>query len=433
MRTVLVVGADFVPSSLPPALRIRFFTRHLPEFGWKPVVLTTDPRFYETSVDPENYSLLPENLEVVRTPALPARWTRKFGLGDLGMRSLWHHWKALNRICRERRIDLILIPVPPSVPMVLGRLAWERFRIPYVVDYIDPWVTGYYFRLPRHQRPPKWWMAHSMAVVLEPFALRHVAHITGVSQGTTDTVVSRYRWLSRDHCTEIPYGGEPADFEHLRRHPRSNPVFAAGDGLFHMSYVGACIPAMHPALRLLFQAVAEGLASCPEVFQRLRIHFVGTSYAPGSRAEAQVLPIAREMGVDSVVTEVPSRLPYLDALQILLDSEATVVLGSDQAHYTASKVFPYILAGRPLLAILHEQSSAVRVLRETASGAVVTFGSGESLQAKSALVRSWLHGVMSGPRQAVPATRWEAFEEYTTRAMAARLAGAFEKARERRG
>ncbi|MGE0405141.1 MAG: glycosyltransferase [Candidatus Korobacteraceae bacterium] len=434
MKTVVIVGADFVPSSLPPALRIRFFTRHLPEFGWKPVVLTTDPRYYESSIDPENQRLLPENLEVIRTPALEASWTRKFGLGDLGIRSLWHHWQGLQKVCSERKVDLVFVPVPPSVPMVLGRLAWNRFRIPYVVDYIDPWVTRYYFTVPRNQRPPKWWMAHYMAVALEPFAMRHVGHITGVSQGTTDSVVNRYDWLTREDSTEIPYGGEPADFDYLRRNPRKNLIFQKQDGLFHLSYVGAVIPAMHGPLRALLRAIREGLNGSLELFGRLRVHFAGTTYARAGAVTHQVLPIAKEMGVEAVVSESPARVAYLDALQILLDSDATVVLGSDQPHYTASKLYPYILAGRPMLAIFHEQSNAIDVLRQTRAGHVVPFGSGEAAEAKSELVKGWLAGVLSGTRElCFPATDWKAFETYTTRAMAARLASAFAKGMSKNG
>jgi hypothetical protein len=134
-KTVLIIGADFTPSSYPPALRIRFFAQHLREFGWEPIVLTTDPQFYEWSVDPENERLLPDDLEVIRTRALSARLTRKIGIGDLGIRSLWHHWRELSRLCRTRKIDLIYIPVPPNWTMILGRLAHARFGIPYILDY----------------------------------------------------------------------------------------------------------------------------------------------------------------------------------------------------------------------------------------------------------------------------------------------------------
>src|SRR5436853_1215016 len=160
-RTVLIIGADFSPSSYPPALRIRFFASHLPEFGWRPIILTTEPRYYEWSVDSENENLLPSDLEVIRTRALPAKVTRKVGIGDLGIRSLLHHWCALSQLCRQRQVDLISISVPPNSTMILGRLAHARFGIPYVIDYIDPVITDYYSNLPRSQRPPKYQVARA--------------------------------------------------------------------------------------------------------------------------------------------------------------------------------------------------------------------------------------------------------------------------------
>src|SRR5258705_11803385 len=106
MKTVLILGSDFSPSSLPPATRIRFFAKHLPKFGWQPLVLTTEPRFYEWPIDPENGGLLAPSLEVIRTKALSTRWTRKVGVGDIGMPTLWYHWQEMTCVCTWGRMDL---------------------------------------------------------------------------------------------------------------------------------------------------------------------------------------------------------------------------------------------------------------------------------------------------------------------------------------
>src|ERR1700745_4066802 len=102
MKRVLIVGSDFTPSSHPPALRIRFFAQHLREFGWEPIILTVDPVFYETAIDPENEKLLRSDIEVMRVRALPARLTRRLGFGDLGLRSLVHLWQAPSGLIRRR-------------------------------------------------------------------------------------------------------------------------------------------------------------------------------------------------------------------------------------------------------------------------------------------------------------------------------------------
>jgi hypothetical protein len=426
MKRVAIIGADFTPSSLPPALRIRFFAQHLPEFGWWPIVITTDAKHYEREVDPENSCLLPESLEVIRTGAFNVKWTRKLGVGDVGMRSMWHHWRALSALHRRRKIDLLFIPVPPYVPMILGRLAYHRLGIPYVIDYIDPWVNDYYSKLPKAQRPPKWAFSSKLARTLEPVSLKHVAHIVGVSKGTTDSVVERYSWLSEEDAVAIPYGGEAGDPEYLRAHPRQNNIFNRDDGLFHISYIGAYTEAMQSTLRALFAALRLGAERAPELFKRLRLHFVGTTYAPDKAAYCRVLPIAREMEVEGFVDEHPTRVSYLDALQLVLDSHALLILGSDTPHYTASKIFPYILAHKPLLTVFHEASSVVKIVRETQAGEVITFSDQCPPSEKVQEIYEELERFILNSADYRPPTRWEAFEPYTTRAMTARLAKAFD-------
>ena len=66
--------------------------------------------------------------------------------------------------------------------MVLGRMARARFGIPYVIDYIDPVLTDYYWKLPRSQRPPKYTMAYTMAALMEPFALKQVSALVGLDE-----------------------------------------------------------------------------------------------------------------------------------------------------------------------------------------------------------------------------------------------------------
>jgi hypothetical protein len=422
---VLIIAPDFTPSSYPPALRARFFAQHLREFGWNPIVLTTYPENYEWSVDPENEKLLDPSLEVIRTNALPIKWTRKLGFGDLGIRTLWPHWRTLSRICRKRRVDLILISVPPNWPIALGRLAHMRFGIPYILDYNDPILTDYYWKLPRSERPPKWGLVYTLYRFLEPFALRRVDQLVGVDDSYMVGLFRNYEWLSVK-ATPVAYGVEPGDFEYVRQHPRPNPLFTPGDGLLHMSYVGRGGPDMIAALRALFMAVRQGREKTPEFYQRLRMHFVGTTYAPNAAGQYQVLPVARECGVEDIVEERPGRVQHLDAIQILLDSDALLLVGSEAPHYTASKIFPYILAAKPLLAIFHEESSAVKLLEETRAGKAVTFSATRAPLSVAGEIEAALQNLLTAPAGSKPATDWKKFEPFTARAVTARLAEVFD-------
>lgn len=422
MKRVLIVAADFAPSSLPPALRARFFARQLPAFGWEPIVLTVDPSRYSTAVDPEMNALVPDTVKVIRTAALSERVTRRIGVGDVGLRSLWQHWRALGALIDREKIDAVLISVPPYASMLLGRAA-HRLGVPYVIDYIDPWRKMPYRQLPRRRRPPKGRLAYALADLVEPGVVRRAAHLTAVSSGTLDIVRAMYPWLGVE-STEIPYGGDIGDFEYLRAHPRRQAIFDRRDGCLHVSYVGACIAAMSDTLRAAFDGLRSFVREAPEAARRIRLHFVGTTYAPGGADKSVVMPLAREAGVADLVDERQARVSYLDALQILLDSSGLLIVGSDAPHYTASKVFPCVLARKPLLAVFHEDSSVVRILRETNGGTVASFGAGGPAAA-APIVQAWLGSIAAGA--APPATRWDRFEQYTTRAMAGRLAAVFDR------
>ena len=431
-RTVLIVAPDFTPSSYPPALRARFFAQHLSEFGWDPIVLTTCPENYEWSVDPENEKLLNSSVEVIRTGAWSLKWTRKLGFGDVSMRTLWPHWRALSRLCRKRRVDLILISVPPNWPIALGRLAHMRFGIPYILDYNDPILTDYYWKLPRSKRPPKWALVYTLFRVLEPFALRRVDQLIGVDDSYMAGLFKNYEWLQGVKATAVAFGVEPQDFEYVRQHPRQNPLFTPGDGLFHMGYVGRGGPDMVAALRALFTEVRNGREQLPELYSRLRLHFVGTTYAANADGKHQVMPIAKECGIEDIVEESPGRVQHLDAIQILLDSDALLVLGSESPHYTASKLFPYILAAKPLLAVLHEESSGVRLLDETGAGKAITFSAARPPLSVAADIQVALRSLLSAPVGTNPQTNWDKFEPYTARAVTSKLAKIFDRTVARR-
>jgi Glycosyl transferase 4-like domain len=427
LRNVVIVAPEFTPSSYPPALRARFFAQHLAEFGWNPIVLTTHSRNYAVPADLENEKLLDPELEVVRTHALPLKWTRRLGFTDISLRTLWPHWRALNAICRSRKVDLIFISVPPNFSIVLARLAHARFGIPYILDYNDPITSDRYYDLPRNQRPPKWGVVRRLYGILEPFALRRVDQIVGVADSYMSGLFTNYPWLAGTRASAIPFGVEPGDFEYVRAHPQKNSIFNPRDGFFHISHVGAGGPQMANVLRAFFKGVQSLRQSDPEIFRKVRMHFVGTTYAASAEGQYQILPHAREFGLDDLVEEEPKRVPHLEAIQLMLDSNALVIVGSEAPHYTASKIFPCTLAGKPLLAVLHEESHAGKLLRDLNAGTAVTFGSMRPLTSIHSEISGAMRKLLCSPPDWRPATAWEKFEPYTAQAVTARLAEVFDR------
>ena len=157
---------------------------------------------------------------------------------------------------------------------------------------------------------------------------------------------------------------------------------------------------------------------------RVRLHFVGTSYSTG---EPCVASIAREQGVEDLVEEHPQRVPYLDALQLLSDAHALLVIGSAEPHYTASKIFPYILARKPLLTVFHRDSSVIDIVENTQAGSVVSFNAGDPLSGKIGEIAQRVRELAALASGHEPRLQQQALEAYSTRAMTARLARVFDR------
>src|SRR5881628_3268351 len=112
MKTVVLVAPHFIPSFLPSVHRSRLWAYHLEEFGWKPIILTTDPRYYECTVSDEMLALLPPGLEVVRTKAISTKPVRL--IGDIAVRSLWWYRRALNDLALGGRMDFLRFTIPAA-------------------------------------------------------------------------------------------------------------------------------------------------------------------------------------------------------------------------------------------------------------------------------------------------------------------------------
>src|SRR5262249_37742380 len=202
-----------------------------------------------------------------------------------------------------------------------------------------------------------------------------------------------------------------------------NPYFDVNDGRVHLCYVGTLPPLGFDALRATLSAVALLRERHPQLYQRLRLHFFGTSGRRDPGAAARVVPIARDLSVGDVVTEVPPRLDYRVALTIQTQATAILMIGSSEPHYTASRLYPALLAERPIVAVYHEKSSVVDVLRRVAArpaARLVTYGDGDPTWVVEPICAE-LASLCRDPsddRAASP----NAFAEFSAEALAGRLA-----------
>lgn len=416
MKRILIISPHFPPSNLAAVHRSRLFAQHLPAFGWQPVILAVDEKYYEEKLDHQLSRLLPEGLQIEKVSAFPV--TRPRLIGDLGLRAFRQLYKGARRIIKEQGIDFLYIPIPSFYSALLGRWLHASTGIKYGIDYIDPWVH----RFPGSEKLfSRHWLSWKLASILEPIAIKKASLITGVAEGYYKGVQERNPALAAT-CLfgAMPYGGEAADHLKVKDLHTGPYLFQKVKEKIQLVYAGAMLPKAYRPLEAIMQAIAKA----PSDFADLEIHFIGTGKTPNDPAGYNIRPMAEKYGLwEKVIFEYPARIPYLDVLIHLDAASGVFILGSTEPHYTPSKVYQAVLSQKPVLAVLHAQSTACEVLRSTGAGVVLPFDGEEGVAGVSGIFPKIFREYITFQQNFSPArVNYLLFDQFSAKSVTGQLA-----------
>jgi hypothetical protein len=365
MKKILIISPHYPPSNLAAVHRSRLFAQHLPLFGWEPIILTVDERDYEESLDWNLHALLPKNQRIEKVRAIPV--TKPRLMGDIGLRAFFQLRKRALELVKSEHIDFVYIPIPSFYVALIGPYLHRKTAVKYGIDYIDPWVhrfPGSDKLLSRH------WFSMHLAKFLEPKAVKNTSLITGVAEGYYQGVIDRNPHLEESTVfAAMPYGAELKDHEGLKD-LNTEPYLFRKNGKFQLVYAGAMLPNAYGPLEAIFKAISSNKTQ----FFDVEFHFIGTGFLSNDPSSYNIKPLAEKCGLwESIIFEYPKRIPYLDVLVHLGIADAVFILGSTEPHYTPSKTYQGVLSKKPILAVLHEKSTAAKVLGETNAGQTLCF------------------------------------------------------------
>lgn len=400
--------------------RIRMSLPYFEAAGWEAEVVMVNEQYVDMVKDPLLLESLPPHIPIHKVKALSKKWTSKLGLGSLALRSLWFYRRKVNQLLSQNRFDLVYFSTTEFPVAILGAYWKRRFGVPYVIDMQDPWHSDYYQKKPKSERPKKYWFSYRLHKYLEPKAMKHVDGLISVSKSYLDTLHERYPILKTKPAAVITFGAFDIDFSLAAKHiAQLQPTDQKEDGSVHLVYVGRGGYDMQKAATLLFSNFKRGLDEQPELFSRVKMHFIGTSYAPRGQGRPTLAPIAAATGMESYVTEHTDRIGFYQSISKLQQAHGLLLIGSDQAAYTASKLYPYILAKKPLLALLHPQSSAASIMKQCKAGQLISLTEPEHA---FQILGTYLQDIKNGTGIQ---TDWKEFEAYTARYLTGKQAELF--------
>ncbi len=415
MRRVLIVSPHWPPVNAPDMQRARMSLPYYRACGWEPIVLAVGDRWQDGVREPELQQTIPPDIEVHRSWAFPLAWTRLFGVANLGLRAWLGLFFKGRRLIRQHQIDLVFFTNTQFVTFTLGRLWLRLCGVPYVLDVQDPWRTDYYERA-GSRRPPGGWKyqnARAMALLLEGWSFRRAGGVMSVSPSYLDDLRKRYPWFQRIPSTVIGFGASRDDLVKAAALPPPTYHYHKEHGELNFLYTGASGPVMPHALTVLFDGLRLYRDRFPEKARRLRLHFLGTSYVAPGKGICSVLPFAEICGVADQVAEIPHRLGHLECIRLQSDADVLLLPGSSDLAYSPSKLYPYYLAGRPILALVFKDSVMEKLLHEINCSVMVGFRENEAKDtAHAALAAFFDHALAGFPPGSLPQRNDTFFNQY---------------------
>jgi glycosyltransferase involved in cell wall biosynthesis len=411
-RRVLMIAYEFPPSSETGAQSCVQIARYLPLYGWEPVVLTVQPRYFE------HVQAWPEHEfpgRIVRTRALPhvlsiykslksrvrphrdprggrgessdtvGRFRRRI-LALLQTPDAYTGWivpgliSALKTIRRER-VDYLLSSGPYWTNHLIGLALARLTGLPWAAHFRDPWVQGHSML-----RASAW--ASRIDTALERMVILGADVVACVTESHTRLLRQAYG-LSADKCVTIPNGYDETEWEAVAGpapdgdRPPTEP--------FVITYAGSLYLQRTPAP--LFRAL-RALTDAGDLDRnRVRVDLIGDCAVAEGRPVAE---LAREYGLAACV-RLLGRLSRRDTLRHVARADLLLILAENLTIQIPAKTYEYLRAGRPILALTSEGALA-DIVRRTNAGWVAdpVDGAGVAAAVHDAY-RRWSDG-LPGPR-----------------------------------
>ncbi len=380
MKNVLVIAYYFPPSGGAGVQRVLKHIRYLPDFGWNPIVLTVENGEYPAR-DESLIKQIPSNIHIERTRIYePYSLYRQFVgqaahtpidvntlknnasersfaeniaeqiratlfIPDARVGWLLTAVDAGLRLIKEHNITALYNSAPPYTTALIARQLKRKTGLPWVTGFRDPW-TGFL------TTPKRWFLPAWIDKRLERSVFEEADAIECAWEGIRKDIAGKFPHIPSTKYHHIPNGFDSNDYPDIP--PTQN-------GRFTITYTGSMYGYRTPAsfLKALEGLIAEGEILPNEVLVR----FIGR-FGAEIHAMFDAFPYQ-----DSL--QILGYMPHEESIGYLLRSDALLLVvdeAKESEEIVPGKVYEYVGAMRPILAVAPTHGAIHELLQETASG-----------------------------------------------------------------
>lgn len=386
MKKVLIISYYWPPAGGPGVQRWLKFAAYLPDFGIKPVVYIPKNPTYPI-IDESLLAEVSTDLEILRKPIMePYSWAKIFSKkhmetissgiiseekkqrllqkimlyirGNFFIPDARKFWikpsvRFLENYISENKIDAIITTGPPHSLHLIGLALKAKTGLPWITDFRDPWTSiGYHDKLKLTTYSQK---KHK---ILEHKVLQNCDHVIT----TSPTTKTDFEKITDTPVTCITNGFELECDLNIDQ-----------DTEFSISHIGSLLEKRNP---LVLWKVLGNLKKENEIFGKaLKIKLAG-------RVSETVIASIKSYGLEENL-ELLGYVTHEDALKLQRKAQVLLLIEINSEETKAivpGKVFEYLAARRPILAIGPINADFFEIVTHTTSGNCFTYQEEEALK-----------------------------------------------------
>ncbi|MHB0989859.1 MAG: glycosyltransferase [Burkholderiales bacterium] len=370
VKRVLMIAYHYPPLQGSSGIqRTLKFSQYLPESDWQPIILGAHPRAFPMS-DNVQSTEIPASVSVYRPFALDAAKhcsvRGKYPL-LLALPDRWASWwlgavPAGLRIIRKYRPDVIWSTYPIATAHLIGLTLNRLTGIPWVADFRDPMADEDVPMKGIQRRIHEW---------IERNTIKYCTHAVVTTPGALRIYRERYPALPRHKFSCISNGFDEENFTDAEKRLPVAPAVRTGPVvLLHSGIVYSL--ERNPVH--LFMAIAALLQARKISAQTCRIVLRAT------QNDAALKQMIAEYGIAGIV-ELAPYIPYRQALTEMLTTDGLLILqASNCNHQIPAKLYEYMRAGRPVLALTDPVGDTAKLLQEAGIHTIAPLDDVEAIQ-----------------------------------------------------
>ena len=386
-KRVLIISYYWPPAGGPGVQRWLKFVKYLGDYGVEPVVYVPENPHYPVT-DESFEKEVPSGITVIKRPVwepyamasvFSGKKTREISSGMITVKKqspaerilLWirgnlfipdarKFWvkpsvRYLTGYLNKEGIDTIITTGPPHSVHLIGMKLKKKNGVRWIADFRDPWTSISY-----HEKLKLSSFARKKHEQLEHRVLNGADRLLV----TSFTTAEEFRKKTIVPVSVITNGYDLTFTENIPPDPT-----------FTIAHIGSLLTERNPVI--LWESLAELVSEHRDFADNLVLKFAGT-------VSPEIHRTLKNYGLDRFL-ELPGYVSHEEALRLQRSARLLLLLEIDSEETRGiipGKLFEYLVARRPILAIGPEGWDVAKIIAETGAGIALTYTAKDAVKAR---------------------------------------------------